>query len=429
MLHLSPKHYEMEVGMKKVFYVGSVSLLFILAFGSCWAETVSTTQRCPIEQVRLAAADPVTGADFGRSVAIQGDLVAVGAGGAVAGSVANAGAVYLFKRRGLTYVPEEKLVAPDASAGAEFGRAVAIQGNTVIVGARFAQVGDLSSAGAAYVFRKYRGSWHFEDKITSPTPADQDNFGRALAVHGDLLVVTARKENLNEEDVGAAYVFRHRGGRWISEAKLTASDPTSGAYFGQSVAIQGNLIAVGARNAEPNGAGAFYLFRRSWHDGWVETAKLTPPDGKTDDQFGFTIAMAGNVIAVGARRADLTGAKDAGAAYVFVLGRGSVDLVTKLIASDAKAGDQFGQSIDIAGDVIAVGANRADIGTNGDQGAIYLFRRQGEQWVEADKVTASDGVAGDEFGYSLAAFGNRLVTGAHFADSKEGVAYVVPLKP
>ncbi|KAF5087824.1 FG-GAP repeat protein [anaerobic digester metagenome] len=388
---------------------------------------VSTAEQGPVEEFRLAADDPTNAAEFGRSVAMDGDLVAVGAGGADAGPVSNAGAVYLFKRQGQGYIPEAKLVAPDATDGAEFGRAVAIQGNTVIVGARFAQVGDLSKAGAVYVFKKYQGSWHFEDKIVSPEPADEDNFGRALAVQGNLLVVTARKENLNAADVGAAYVFTCRGGEWTNTAKITAGDPTPGAYFGQSVAVRGGLIVVGARNADPDGAGAIYLFRES-SEGWEEIAKVAPPDGKADDNFGFTVAMAGDTIAVGARRADLPGAKDAGAAYVFSLHGNSVDLVTKLTAGDARAGDQFGQAIALAGDLIAVGANRADTEEGADTGAIYLFRRAGNRWTEAGKVTASDGVAGDEFGYSLSAFGNRMVTGAHTADATAGAAYVIPLR-
>ena len=414
--------------MKKAFHVVSVVFLIIMAFCSVWADSVAAVQQCPIGEVKLTADDPVTAAEFGRSVAIAGDLVAVGAGGANADSVLGAGAVYLYKRQGLTYVPEAILVAPDATTGAEFGRIVAIKGNVVVVGARFAQVGTFSKAGAAYVFRKYKGVWHLEEKIASPTPANEDNFGRALAVQGDVLVVTARKENINASDVGAAYVYSYRGGAWMYQEKLTASDPSPGAYFGQSVAIQGDVLAIGARNADPNAAGAVYLFRPAG-SGWVEFAKVTPPDGITDDQFAFTIALTGDVMAVGARRADLTGAKDAGAAYVYSVDQDSVDLVVKLTASDAKASDQFGQAIAIAGDVIAVGANRADIGSNKDQGAIYLFRRLGNEWIETDKLTASDGIAGDEFGYSLAAFGNRMVTGAHTADSTEGVAYVLPLKP
>ena len=132
---------------------------------------------------------------------------------------------------------------------------------------------------------------------------------------------------------------------------------------------------------------------------------------------------------VGSRRADLAGAKDAGAVYVYSLKRDSVEPVTKLIAGDVSAGDEFGQSVAIAGDVMAVGAWRTDINGNANQGSIYLFRRMGGKWIEIRKIIASDGMVGDEFGYSLAAFGNRLVTGAHFADSTAGAAYVLLLKP
>lgn len=116
-------------------------------------------------------------------------------------------------------------------------------------------------------------------------------------------------------------------------------------------------------------------------------------------------------------------------AYVFVRDGNSVDFVAKLTAGDAMAGDQFGQAIAVAGDVIAVGANRADTEEGADTGAIYLFRRTGNRWTEAAKVTASDAAAGDEFGYSLSAFGNRMVTGAHTADATAGAAYVIPLDP
>ena len=367
-------------------------------------------------EFRLTPTDAVT--EYGRSVAIDGDLVAVGAGGD--GAV---GAVYLYKRQGMTHVLVAKLVSPDAAVGEkpEFGRTVAIKGNKVIVGARFARAGGVERAGAVYVFGKNGNLWQFEEKIISPLPETEDNFGRALAIQGDRLVVTARKTSAEE---GAAYVFVYTGGRWIHQATLVASDPTVGAYFGQSVDIQGDVMAIGARNANPNSAGGFYLFRKSG-DGWREIAKVTPSDGKLEDQYGFAIVMSGDTIAVGARRADVKGVKDTGAAYVYSLKGDSVEFITKLTAKDTISGDQFGQSIAIAGDVIAVGAWKDD----NKQGSIYLFRRMGDQWIETDKITASDGVAGDEFGYSLSAFGNRMVTGAHFADSGVGAAYVLPLKP
>jgi hypothetical protein len=381
-------------------------------------------------EFRLTTEDAIPNAQYGRSVAIDGDFVAVGMGGD--GAI---GAVYLYKRQGMGYIPEAKLVPPESYPVTcpeqevgncpEFGRTVAIQGNTVFVGSRFAPVDNLK-AGAVYVFRKKGDLWQYESKIVSPDPEAEDNFGRALAIQGNLLVVTARKTNLEE---GAAYVFVYKGGRWINEANLEASDPTPRAYFGQSVDIQGDVIAIGARNANPNGAGGFYLFRRSG-EGWLEIAKVTPSDGQFDEQFGFAIATSGNTIVVGARRENLSTSKTrTGAVYVYSFKGDSVELVTKLTASDASKGDEFGQSVAIAGDVIAVGAWKDDC----NKGSIYLFSRKGDQWIETNKITASDGMAGDEFGYSLSTFGNRMVTGAHFAKvenlEKAGAAYVLPLKP
>jgi len=403
--------------MKKTFRILSVALFIILVFGSVVVSSVAARVQDPVDEIKLVASDPVADEQFGRSVAIAGDLVAVGQGGD--GAV---GAVYLYKRQGMTYVPEATLVAPEAIPGnfPEFGRTVAIQGNTVIVGARFAQVGELERAGAVYVFRKHGSLWQYEDKIVSPSPEDEDNFGRALAIEGNHLVVTARKSSLEE---GAAYVFENKGGTWIHQENLVASDPTPGAYFGQSVDIQGDLIAIGARNANPTGAGAVYLFRNNG-TGWTQVAKVIPFDGKKNDQYGFAVSISGNEMTVGSRRADPDGLTDAGAAYVYSLKGDSADLVTRLTPTDAIVGDEFGQSIAFAGDVIAAGAWKDD----DKRGSVYIFRMMGGKWIETDKITASDGKTGDEFGYSIAAFGNRMVTGAHFADLKAGVAYVLPLK-
>ena len=411
--------------MKKICHTISVALIVVLVFGSVAVTSAAARDEKPVEEIKLTADIPVADAQFGRSVAIAGDLAAVGEGGD--GAV---GAVYLYRRQGQGYVPEATLSFPDdipdicpqtgiVGNCSEFGRSVAIQDNTVFVGARFAPVGS-ENAGAVYVFRKHGDSWQYDSKIVSPAPEAWDNFGRALAVQGNILVVTARKSSLEE---GAAYIFENKGGRWIHRADLVAGDAATGAYFGQSVDVQGDLIAIGARNADPGEAGAVYLFRQS-RDGWTEIAKVTPKNGKKNDQFGFTVDISGNVVAVGARRADPDSLTDAGAVYVYSVKKDSVDFVTRLTPGDASAKDEFGQSVAIAGDTIAVGAWKDD----NRRGSICIFRTKGGQWTEIGKITASDGVAGDEFGYSLAAFGNTLVTGAHFADTKAGAAYVLPVK-
>jgi len=406
-------------------------------------------EHSPLTEFWLTTDDAFKNAEYGRSVAIDGNLVAVGMGGD--GAV---GAVYLYKRQGMIYVPEATLDFPDAIPGActdndpendfgncpEFGRTVAIQGNTVFVGARFAQAGTTQGAGAVYVFKKNKNTWRYEDKVVSPAPQTEDNFGRALAIQGNLLVVTARK---NTAERGAVYVFEKKGDQYVHKVTLEASDSADGDYFGQSVGLQGSFLVIGARNtAGPNGAtaGGFYLFRQKGGQ-WIEVTKMTPPGGKNDDQYGFAIAINGDTIVVTARRADPSGVKNAGAAYVYSLKGDSVELVTKLIASDARANDEFGQSVAFAGDVIAVGAWKYDVGTIDEktgEGSIYLFHQKGGQWIQIGKIIASDGMPGDEFGYSLAAQGNRMVTGAHKVDlfspdgeliTDAGAAYMLTLKP
>ena len=171
----------------------------------------------------------------------------------------------------------------------------------MFVGARFAQAGDLERAGAVYVFEKHGSAWKYEDKIVSPAPEDEDNFGRAVAVEGSRMVVTARKSSLEE---GSAYVFEKKGGKWVHKADIVAGDAAPGAYFGQSVDMQGDLIVIGARNAEPERSRCGCFLPEIHGTAGREIAKVIPEDGKKNDQFGFAVDISGNVVAVGARRAD-----------------------------------------------------------------------------------------------------------------------------
>jgi len=399
---------------------------------------VTSAVAFPLEQTKLVPSDPILGGEFGRSIAINGSFVVVGAAGpALEGypDSAGPGAAYVFARKGDAYVLDAKLSAPDPVAGAEFGRAVAIQGNTVVVGARFATTDGVERAGAAYIFRKIKGTWIFEAKVTSDDPTAEDNFGRAVILLDNRLVVTARKEEAPVLDAGAAYVFEKRRGAGVQVARVVAADATIEARFGQSVALKGDLMAVGARDADSpvaTGCGAVYVFKRSGDD-WLEVAKLAAHDGASGDQFAFNIAMERNLLVVGARRANLPAIPPgrvrtaAGAAYIFKRSGTGWTEIQKLTASDALAGDEFGHSVAMAGDVIAIGARRATIDGKRRQGAIYLFRQQRGEWIKVGKLVALDGNAYDELGHSLAAHGSIIAAGANGADpgvTDAGAAYL-----
>jgi hypothetical protein len=380
------------------------------------------------------AGDSIEAAEFGRSIAMDEDRIVVGAPEGSDAAAVGPGAAYVFRRIGRAYVREAKLVAPDPELGAEFGRAVAVRGDVIVVGARFASNATTGRAGAAYIYTKKKGVWSFQQKVTASDSAAEDNFGRAVALDKDLLVVTARKEDVSVTNDGSAYVFHKHGGTWVEAAKLTASDSTDEARFGQSVAARGNLIVVGARDANTpiaNGAGAIYVFSRI-RGHWVEAAKIGASDGASGDQFAYNLAIEGNLIAVGARRADLPGARDAGAIYLYKLRHGELFEVEKLAAPDAGQGDELGHSVAMSGDFIVAGARRADVDGRRDQGAVYVFRRSGHEWATVGKVVASDGEAGAEFGHSLAAHDGMIAVGANLADIEEvdqGGAYVYRLAP
>ena len=204
---------------------------------------------------------------------------------------------------------------------------------------------------------------------------------------------------------GVAYLYRWNGTSWI-ETKFIASDGAAYDNYGWHVAIDGtgNAVIVGSVHATVGinpYQGAVYVYK--WNgSSWMET-KITSSDGQTGDWFGRIVAMTpdGNCIAVGAYMADVGGKTDQGAAYLYRW-NGSSWVETKFTASDGAANDYFGYGISISGDgnTIIVGSIYDTIGANSQQGSAYIFRWDGFIWNET-KLTASDGLAGDHFGYSV----------------------------
>lgn len=243
---------------------------------------------------------------------------------------------------------------------------------------------------------------HFvnEQKLTARDGAADVFFGTSVAVSGSTIVVGAPFDSVG----GSAYVFNRQGGSWVETQKLTASDGTGSELFGFSVAVSGSTIVVGAQTdqiGDNPSQGSAYVFNR--HGGsWVQTQKLTSSDGETNDLFGNAVAISGSTIVVNAIGRGLSGNVGQGSAYVFNHQGGSWVETQKLTVSDGAAGDQFGWSIAVSSSTIVVGAPfDDDFGTLG-QGSAYVFNRQGGSWVETQKLTASDGATGDHFGWSVA---------------------------
>jgi hypothetical protein len=392
------------------------------------------------QQAYLKASNTDAGDEFGVSVAVDGDTLAVGAhfegsnatgvnGNQADNSAQNAGAVYVFTRTAGVWTQQAYLKASNTDAGDEFGINIALSGNTLAVGA----LGEGSDAkgvngnqadnnapnsGAVYLFTRSAGVWAQEAYVKASNHAAQ--FGYSVALKNDTLAVGAPFEwgaatGVNGDqfdntapEAGAVYVFTRTAGVWSQEAYLKASNTNAGDRFGQGLGLDGDTLIVGARfeasaasgvnanqadNTAPN-AGAVYVFTRT-AGAWSQDAYLKPSNAGPGQNFGGTVAIAGDLVAVGARLedSDATGingnqannsAPDSGAVYVFSRSGGVWTQKDYLKASNTNAGDQFGVFIALSGSTLTVGAVLEDsnaIGVNGNQadnsaqdsGAVYVF--------------------------------------------------------
>ena len=406
---------------------------FILAYSDAQAAYPVTVDPLIVnEEAKLNRIDNGTNDQFGKAVAISGDTAVVGsAGDDDDGS--GSGSAYVFTRNGSNWGLQSKLTAADAAAGDNFGVSVSISGDSVIVGANFDDDGG-SQSGSAYVFTRSGTMWLEQAKLASSDTAAGENFGISVSISGDTVVVGASlSHGQTIANTGNAYVFTRSGSTWSEQAKLSASDASSAsayeARFGNSVSISGDTVAVGAYLDDSGGgtdSGSAYVFKRSGST-WSEQAKLEGDDAADgSDEFGSSVSISGDTVVVGVEKSDELGT-DAGIAYVFTRSGSTWSQQDKLEAMDAAAFDSFGISGSISGDSVVVGAYRDD--DNGNvSGSAYVFTRSGSTWTQQAKLTASDGVAGDEFGYSVAISGDTVIAGAYRDDvngfSSAGSAYV-----
>jgi hypothetical protein len=438
------------------------------------------------QQAKLVASDGAGSDYFGNSVSISadGNTAIVGA----RGDDTNKGSVYVFTRSGSTWSQQSKLLANDGDYNDYFGHSVSISadGNTAIIGAYT----DDSSRGSAYIFTRNGTTWSQQAKLLASDGVGSDYFGYSVSISadGNTAVVGAHADDSPEVNKGSAYVFTRSGSTWGQQAKLLANDGVAGDYFGISVSISadGNTAIVGAFG-DNGGTGSAYIFTRSGST-WSQQAKLLSNDGIGYDRFGISVSISadGNTAVVGAYVADIPYTlTDSGSAYIFTRSGSVWVQQIRLLASDGAMSDYFGRSVSISADgsTAIVGANGDDSpeydrgsayifsgtvaatiypdtqtaillandGVSGDRfgiaacisgdgntaivgafndeftkGSAYIFARSGTVWTQQSKLLASDGVAGDYFGFSvsISSDGNTAIVGTYGDDVARGSAYI-----
>ena len=403
------------------------SALYI--YDGAWKKVTQTAVPGPADwtaaaqQAKLVASDAQTGDEFGYSVDISSDTLVVGAYKEDTGGT-TAGAAYVFTRSGTSWSQQAKIQSSDVQADDQFGRSVAIDGDTMVAGAPNEDTGS-SNAGAAYVFTRSGTTWSQQAKIQASDAQASDFFGYgAVAIDGDTLVVGAFGEDTGGSSSGALYVFTRSGTSWSQQAKLVASDAQASDYLGRgfSIGISGDTVVAGAYREDAGGtdAGAAYVFIRSGTS-WSQQAKLVASDAAAGDNFGNGTAISGDTVVAGASLKDTAGT-DTGAVYVFTRSGTSWSQQAKLVAGNPSGLDEFGYSVDIDGDSVIIGATKEDTKA-ADGGAAYIFTRSGTTWSQQKLLTASDVPAYKRFGHAVAIDGNTAVGATEKVDSLTGAAY------
>lgn len=357
------------------------------------------------------------------------------------------------------------LKAHNAGANDHFGGAIAISGDTLVVGA-YMESGSATTingpdddlaqeSGAVYVYTKETTGWVQQAYLKAHNARANHRFGRSVAIDGDTIVVGAPGEDSLDKpteggstDTGAVYVFTRSGKTWTEQAYLKASNADAKDEFGASVAIKGDTIAVGAtgeastaygldgdqnsNNAEYSGA--VYLFSRT-NSKWEQIHYIKAYNSLYWYQFGNAVALSEDMLVVGSKTdsyyatGDVTGletnelAPESGAIYVYRKTDNKWEYEAYLKATNTDDSDNFGYSLAISGSRIAIGAIKEDssaTGVNGDlvnndklnSGAVYILNRVNDVWTYEAYLKASNTGAEDYFGYNLAFDGDLLAVSA-----------------
>jgi hypothetical protein len=328
-------------------------------------------------------------------------------------------------RMGDVWTQEQKLIPSEGAANDQLASIVVVDGDTALIGVYLDDDNGVDS-GCAYVFTRSGTTWTQQATLLPSDGAAGDYFGYCLSLKGDTAVIGAIHDDDNGADSGSAYVFTRTGTTWTQQQKLLASDGAAGDQFGFYVSLDGNTCLISANwdNDNGNKSGSVYVFVR---DGttWTQQAKLLASDGQAGDRFSVG-TLSGDTAVIGAFYDDDNGI-DSGSAYVFTRTGTTWTQQAKLLPSDGAAGDLFsGYSFSLSGNTTIIGSpDDDDKGTN--SGSAYVFTRTGTTWTQQQKLLASDGAAGDQFGTSTCVDGDTAVITAPYDDDSglnSGSAYV-----
>jgi hypothetical protein len=357
---------------------------------------------------------------FGRNVAIAGDRVVIGFGNS------NLRKLYHYEANdtngSLQYLNQVVPNSTSNNQANDFGQAFALDGNSTVVGAKNAYVNNMGSAGAIYLFDFNGSTPNQVARITASDGTSSDYLGISVDMSDNLIAGGAYGEDIaGNSDSGAAYLFKREANGTITElGKLTHEDPKSGDRFGFSVAIENDIVAVGAHEddvlfsgSNQNNAGSVTLFKVDGTGNISRTATLTAPSPNSYDYFGSAISMAGNFLAVG-EYSRYNVYSEAGRVYLYKVNANGTTLLTATINSpNPSSSGYFGYSVDISGDRLVVGAYNENSEIASNSGTAYIYKVKPDGSVSLLEVlTHPSAKSSDRLGISVGTSGRLTIVGA-----------------
>lgn len=325
------------------------------------------------QQAKLTPIDPKSTGRFGESAVFSTDLALIGSGDGDAGAPAASGTVYVFQRAGTTWSRFGKVNPTTKEANARFGISMAISGTTLVVGAP----GDTAKPGAAFVFTRSGTTWTEQAKLVPTDGANGDSFGYNVAIDNDTVMIGATGAKIGTNSYqGAVYAFTRSGTTWSQQAKITPADGAAYDQLGGAVAISGDTALFGMQLAKIGGksaVGAAYVYTRSGTT-WSQQTKLTHAGGIATDLFGSAVALSGDTALIGATALDVGITSNAGGVFLFTRSGTTWTENAKIVATDPKADRSLGRSVAFEGEWAIAGDSSADVGTFVRSGAAYAFR-------------------------------------------------------
>ena len=368
---------------------------------------VAMTASANAQSMPNRSAAPLSQQGFGATVAVSGGRIVVGE----PANQTTPGYVYTYEKDGSGAWQRSRLEAPDATEGDEFGRVLAVDGDVMVTAATTGE-----AQATVYVFTRNGAEWTLQQSITAPADAAASEFGRAVALSGSNLLIGAWAAN---DSTGAVYAYRRSGGgEFAATGVLVPADSAAGqGRFGGRVALSGDLALIGAPWADDQ-TGVAYLFRAG-PEGWTKEAKLESRAVEQGDRFGSSLLIHDGTALVGTERVN----RFVGAVFAFDRDEdsGEWDESYTLQPFDAIQQTRFGMHMAAVDGELWIGA----MGVNGFAGAVYRFARDEDgSWTSAEKLVASDLQGSDVFGLTFDVEEDLAAVAAPNSDSGLGSVYV-----